>query len=110
MRGNIQAPTFTPLSSSTPNTNEIMEAKDADGDMRMTGVNRTRAKWVSKKELDRRRVAGSCLRCGNHKHRMPACPQLPPLRPETAIKLADLVEDGLESFLEIQAEIKALKE
>ncbi|KAI0997449.1 hypothetical protein K3495_g10736 [Podosphaera aphanis] len=44
VRGNIQAPNFTPLSSSTPNTNEIMEAKDADGDTRMTGVNRTRAK------------------------------------------------------------------
>ncbi|KAI0997402.1 hypothetical protein K3495_g10783 [Podosphaera aphanis] len=86
VRGNIQAPNFTYLSSSTPNTNEIMEAEDADGDTRMTGVNRTRAKWVSKKELDRRRVSGLCLRCGNHKHRIPACPQLPPLRPETAIK------------------------
>ncbi|KAI0997768.1 hypothetical protein K3495_g10421 [Podosphaera aphanis] len=109
LRSNIQAPTFTPLSSSIPNTDEVMKAKDANCDTRLTGVNRTRAKWFSKKKLDRRRVAGLCPRCGNHKHRIPVCPQLPPLRPETVIKSANLVEDSLEPFLENQAETVALK-
>ncbi|KAI1000267.1 hypothetical protein K3495_g7931 [Podosphaera aphanis] len=73
------------LSNNYQNPNVKFEPKDADGDIRMTGINKIRAKWVSKKEIDRRRLAGFFVRCGEPGHRIPTCPQLPPLRPEATV-------------------------
>jgi len=41
-----------------------------------------RAKWVSQKEIDRRRDDGSCLRCGKKGHLINSCPLKPALNPE----------------------------
>ena len=41
----------------------------------------TRAKWVSQKELDARRAAHACFRCGNTGHIVKNCPLLPAIRP-----------------------------
>ena len=41
-----------------------------------------RAKWVSLKEIDRRRDDGSCLRCGKKGHLINSCPLKPALNPE----------------------------
>lgn len=72
-----------------PNNNN----KDADGDTKMTGINRVRAQWVSQEELDRRRAAGECLRCGNKSHRIAKCYFLPALRPETAVQILTNVDE-----------------
>jgi len=41
-----------------------------------------RAKWVSQKEIDRRRDDGSCLRCGKKGHLINSCSFKPALNPE----------------------------
>ncbi|KAI1006569.1 hypothetical protein K3495_g1652 [Podosphaera aphanis] len=64
--------------------------KDADGDIKMTGINRIRAKWVSPKEIERRKAEGLCLRCGNSGHRIARCRFLPSERPGTAVSNASL--------------------
>ncbi|KAI0994388.1 hypothetical protein K3495_g13794, partial [Podosphaera aphanis] len=63
----------------------------------MTGVNRTRAAWVSKQELDHRRATGACVRCGKKGHRISNCRFLPPQRPEAAVKAMGPFEDQIES-------------
>lgn len=72
-------PPRPPLSSSSN--------KDSDGDTRMTGVNRVRAKWVSQIELDRRKAEGVCIRCGKKGHMISKCRFLPAQRPETGSAL-----------------------
>ncbi|KAI0991549.1 hypothetical protein K3495_g16638 [Podosphaera aphanis] len=68
----------------------VHNEKDADGDIKMTGINRIRAKWVSPKEIERRKAEGLCLRCGNSGHRIARCRFLPPERPGTAVSKASL--------------------
>lgn len=68
-------------------------AKDADGDTIMTGVNKIRAKFVSKAKLDRRRAEGDYIRCGNKNHIISNCPYLPPKRNETAVNKATSFEE-----------------
>ncbi|KAI0996930.1 hypothetical protein K3495_g11254 [Podosphaera aphanis] len=93
-RGNLSSPAFAPFPANYSNSDVSVDIKDADGDVKMTGVNKTRARWVSKKEIERRIAAGLCIRCGRPGHRKPHCSQLPPLRPETAVKQANLGEDN----------------
>lgn len=63
-----------------------------------------RAKWVSEEEIQRRREAGLCFRCGG-KHRVSSCTALPAKRPvkvnvgSATSRIAEVVEcpeDGLE--------------
>ncbi|KAI0990974.1 hypothetical protein K3495_g17213 [Podosphaera aphanis] len=68
----------------------VNNEKDADGDIKMTGINRIRAKWVSPKEIERRKAEGLCLRCGNSGHRIARCRFLPPERPGTTVSKASL--------------------
>lgn len=74
----------------------------------MTGVNKIHAKWVSKKELDRRRKEAECIRCGKKGHRVAQCQSLPPLRPESSIKSAIITEEDAEKE-EICSDIDSLK-
>ena len=83
--------------------------RDHEGDSRMTGVNKIRAKWVSRKEIERRKVDGECIRCGKKGHRIANCQMLPPQRPVTGVKTTrsdeeDSVPDNVTS------EIPELKE
>jgi hypothetical protein len=41
----------------------------------------SRAKWVSREEIERRRTTGDCLRCGKTGHRIRDCKYRPPQRP-----------------------------
>lgn len=102
------ATTITPARHNSPST--ILETRDADGDIKMTGVNKVRARWVSKKELDRRRQAGVCIRCGTSGHKSPTCPQLAPLPPETALKSVNVVEKNSDSSLDDGADSEQLKD
>ncbi|KAI0990865.1 hypothetical protein K3495_g17322 [Podosphaera aphanis] len=101
----VPNPASYQCSSTPPET-----VKDADGDTRMTGVNKTRDKWVSPKELDRRRSIGACVRCGNRGHKSPNCQQLPPQRPQTAVKPANLVEESYEDVINNYVESEELKD
>ena len=101
-RGNSLVPAPNPASPNYSTSDAITEYQDADGDVRMSGVNKIRAKWVSRKELERRRTAGLCIRCGNPGHRTPNCTQLTPLRPETAVKSAHVAGDNFRTSDELQ--------
>lgn len=68
----------------------VNNEKDADGDTKMTGINRIRAKWVTPKEIQRRKTEGLCIRCGNLGHRIAKCHFLPPERPGTAVSNASI--------------------
>ena len=110
-RNNFLIPALVPNpasyhSPSTPPEN----VKDADDDTRMTGVNKTRAKWVSPKESDRRRSIGACVRCGNRGHKSHNCQQLPPQRPQTAVKPANLVVESYEDEIDNDVESEELKD
>lgn len=87
---------------STPHQN----SKDAEGDTIMTGVNRTRATWVSKTELQQRRIGGLCLRCGKKGHRIDNCRYLPAIPPETSMKVAS---SDFEQIKDDEASTESLK-
>ncbi|KAI1001050.1 hypothetical protein K3495_g7146 [Podosphaera aphanis] len=109
-RGNLSTPAFAPFPANYSNPDVSVDIKDADGDVKMTGVNKTRARWVSKKEIERRIAAGLCIRSGKPGHRKPHCSQLPSLRPETAVKQANLGEDNYDVSIDSQTEIESLKD
>lgn len=71
---------------SRPTTSAPENILDADGDTKMTGVNKIHAKWVSKIELDQRRAKGECIRCGKKGHRIQRCKLLPAIRPQINVK------------------------
>jgi hypothetical protein len=71
-----------------------------------TAAAKVRAKWVPREELDRRRAANLCTRCGGSDHRSRQCGALPPLFPRGAnrtvaasVKVAP-APDGIESEAE----------
>lgn len=77
-----------------------VETKDFDGETRMTGINKVRAKLVSKNELDLDRAVGVCVRYRKTNHRIARCPQIPVKRPEMDVKPTSFTEDGsTEEFL-----------
>lgn len=77
-----------------PPANENINSKDHDGDTRMTGVNKVRAKWVSRTELSQRRADGACLRCGRKGHMISNCHLLPAKRPETTVQSVSIDGDS----------------
>lgn len=112
--GSIKSSFSTQNFKSSPSSYSVSdtptETKDADGDTRMTGINKVRAKWVSRKELERRRATGACVRCGNTGHRISNCTLLPARRPETGMKPVSTIEDnGTEEFLN-ETDLEELKE
>jgi hypothetical protein len=68
---------------------------DAEGDVKMSGVNTTsmqkaastttretrRARWVSAREIQQRRDEKRCFRCGGDNHRVSQCPYRPAIPP-----------------------------
>ncbi|KAI1004404.1 hypothetical protein K3495_g3806 [Podosphaera aphanis] len=84
---------YQPLSNVNMNGND----KDGDGNTKMTGVNRTRAAWVSKQVLDHRRTTGSCIRCGKKGHKIGNCNFLAAQRPDTALRAIGLEEEQSEN-------------
>lgn len=88
----------------------IDNSKDADGDTLMTGVNRIRAKWVTKKEIDRRIANGLCIRCGKKGHLINKCHYLSAKRPETGISTAKIEEESIVDNLSVDIESETLKE
>lgn len=83
--------------------------KDADGDIEMTGMNKICAKWVSQKEIDRRRADGDCFRCERKGHRISICKFLPHMRTETSVNLTSFVVDQGDKFTEEDQESEQLK-
>ena len=53
-----------------------------------SGAKKTRARWVSTKEIQRRRDNRLCIRCESDNHFLRACEQLPAQRPETSVRTA----------------------
>lgn len=70
---------------------------DSDGDTKMTGVNKIHAKWVSKKELERRKIEGECIRCGKKGHLIQRCNFLPAIPREVNIKTSIINEQEFDS-------------
>jgi hypothetical protein len=89
---------------SQPMTHTVMQPEprgtnipvDAEGDVKMTGVNRLRsnaqphgkgsadkprARWASEEVMTKRKEESLCLRCGNGSHLIKNCPLLPAIRP-----------------------------
>lgn len=91
--GKLLAGNFTVPPSQTFNIKK--DDIDADGDTRMTGMNKFRARWVSKKEIDRRKAEGDCIRCGKKGHRIANCHFLPAQHTETGIKVTSSVIEEL---------------
>jgi hypothetical protein len=55
-----------------------------------------RAKWVTQQELDARKAAGRCYRCGNEGHVIRNCPLLPATRPRIVrVNHANITEQML---------------
>lgn len=107
--GYYSIPQYRPSSNSVNNYDN--NDKDADGDTKMTGVNRMRAKWVTKSELNRRRKEGNCVRCGKKGHRVPNCPFLPPQHPETEINVSSSsVDEKFQDDINSNEIDEALKE
>lgn len=90
-------------------TTGVSNNKDADGDTRMTGVNRIHARWVSRIELDKRKSEGACLRCGKLGHLIGKCNYLPPKRPETGMNTSKFNEQD-ECISEMDYKNDQLKE
>lgn len=96
--------------SSPPNYQmpAMVNNKDTDGDTKMTGVNKMRARWVSNKEIVRRKTEGLCLRCGKRGHLINKCNYLPAQRPETSVNISKVDYDH--DVLEGENEIEGLKD
>lgn len=60
---------------------------------------RKRARWVSSKEIERRKQDGCCFRCGSAGHQISQCPFLPAQRP-TARVAGFTAEDVTDALLE----------
>ena len=76
---------------------ESNNGRDYDGDTKMTGVNKIRAKWVSYDEIEHRKTEGRCLRCGKQGHRIAKCSFLPPERPKTKVQATKSIEEREET-------------
>jgi Ty3 transposon capsid-like protein len=50
-----------------------------------SSVKKSRAKWVSQEEIQRRRTSSLCLRCGNAGHFVKNCPFAPSIRPPAQV-------------------------
>ncbi|KAI0991971.1 hypothetical protein K3495_g16215 [Podosphaera aphanis] len=107
--GKILSSTAPPISAYRPQQNPVTHQKDADGDVKMTGVFKIRAKWVPSKELERRRKEGLCIRCGNKGHHIALCHFLPPERPETAVKSTSMQVQQIETGEDCAALEESLK-
>lgn len=106
--GRLLGANVAPTPHSSPITN-LSHEKDADGDIRMTGVNKLRAKWVSRDELERRMADGKCIRCGKKGHHISKCHLLPPQKPGISVKTTVLDKDEILHVNEegsIQEELK----
>ena len=91
-----------------PANRDVANNKDLDGDTRMTGVNKVRAKWVSQTELNKRKADGICLQCGRKGHIIANCHLLPAKRPETTVQAFTSVENdaSTEEFNVVGSELK----
>jgi hypothetical protein len=108
--------TITPVAASAPAL-DVMEWEPTSSARPATARPTTvksgaRAKWVAKEELDRRRSAGLCLRCGASGHRIKECPYQPARRPEAKAAASVKVRMAQEvpPMLEEEAEERALED
>ncbi|KAI1003941.1 hypothetical protein K3495_g4268 [Podosphaera aphanis] len=83
--------------------------KDANGDVKLTGIFKIRPKWVLDKEIERRRKEGLCIRCGNKGHHIARCHFLPPERSEIAVKSTSMREQQIETGEDCAAQDELLK-
>lgn len=108
--GKLLGASYTPSYNHIYSTESRERVEDGDGDTKMTGVNRARAKWVSSKEYEKRKDNGLCLRCGKTGHMIGKCRLLPSRRPTTSVKPSRLINTLEESELDMESSSEELKE
>ena len=74
-----------------------LHIKGVDCSIRMTGLDKDRAKWVSRVELNLYKIDGSCLRCGKIGHVIANCQLLPAKNSEASTKVTTFAERILDT-------------
>jgi hypothetical protein len=103
-------PTTVPIAASAPAVPDAMDWEPTPAaraaTARPVANSGARAKWVAKEELDRRRSAGLCLRCGASGHRIKECPYQPARRPEVKVAAPTRVRTSQEIPPALEKEVK----